>query len=98
MCQAPASTCTPNYFGGSVAALLARPDAGAVRWSPQQALDFMDRQGIAAQMLSLPLTPARTSEDPGFAMRLARAVNGGIGGAKYRPALRGVMIVHKRFS
>ncbi|MEU3297006.1 amidohydrolase family protein [Streptomyces longwoodensis] len=47
----------------------------SVAWSPQEALAYMDRQGIATQVLSAPWTFSGTSDDPGFAVRWARSVN-----------------------
>ncbi|MFI0938488.1 amidohydrolase family protein [Streptomyces sp. NPDC021020] len=70
-----------HYLGGTVAELFAsgftlpggyRIPAG---WTPQAALDFMDRNGIRTQILSAPWPFAGTPEDPGFATRFCRAVN-----------------------
>ncbi|GAA3290204.1 hypothetical protein GCM10020295_04010 [Streptomyces cinereospinus] len=47
----------------------------SVQWSPQAALEYMDRQGIATQILSAPWTFTGTADDPGFATRWARRVN-----------------------
>ncbi|WP_405793721.1 hypothetical protein [Streptomyces sp. NBC_01506] len=38
----------------------------AVRWSPQAALAYMDRQEIAAQLLSMPLAFAGSDDAPGL--------------------------------
>ncbi|MET7457971.1 amidohydrolase family protein [Streptomyces sp. NPDC005574] len=64
-----------HYFGGSVSTLQTRPGTAPMRWNSQQALAFMDRQGIAAQLLSLPFTPVGTPYDPDFAVRFSRTVN-----------------------
>ncbi len=47
----------------------------SARWSPQEASAYMDRQGIATQILSAPWTFTGTPDDPGFAQRWARQVN-----------------------
>lgn len=70
-----------HYLGGTVKELfdsgfaLAGGYTMSVRWSPREALAYMDRQGIAAQILSTPWTFTGTSEDPEFAQRFARSVN-----------------------
>ena len=70
-----------HYLGGAVAELFRsgfRPANGyrfTVEWSPAAALAFMDRHGIATQLLSAPWTLTGTDGDPGFAVRFARRVN-----------------------
>ncbi|MCX4680299.1 amidohydrolase [Streptomyces sp. NBC_01433] len=57
-----------------------RPTGGyrmSVRWTPEAALAYMDRHGIAAQLVSLPLPFAGADDDPGFGTRLARLINEG---------------------
>jgi predicted TIM-barrel fold metal-dependent hydrolase len=49
----------------------------SVVWSPEAALDYMDRQGIAAQVVSLPMAFAGSAEDPQFGTRLCRMINEG---------------------
>lgn len=70
-----------HYLGGAVAR---RFEAGftltggyrmSVQWSPETALEFMDRHDIAAQVLSVPFAATSTPDDPGFAQRFAREVN-----------------------
>jgi aminocarboxymuconate-semialdehyde decarboxylase len=45
------------------------------RWTLDGALAFMDRHGIAVQILSLPFVMPLPWHDPGFAVRFAREVN-----------------------
>ncbi|MEV6424429.1 amidohydrolase family protein [Streptomyces sp. NPDC051662] len=57
-----------------------RPTGGyriSVRWTPQTALAYMDRQRIAGQLLSMPISFAGTDDDPDFGTRLARLINEG---------------------
>ncbi|MFD5722736.1 amidohydrolase family protein [Streptomyces sp. NPDC127036] len=70
-----------HYTGGSVREVF---DSGftltggfkmSSSWTPERALDLMDRQGIATQVLSVPWTFAGTDDDPDFARRLTRRVN-----------------------
>lgn len=70
-----------HYLGGAVAELFAsgfslfggyRIPAG---WSPQAAVDFMDRHGIGTQILSTPWAFTGTADDPAFATRFCRQVN-----------------------
>jgi 6-methylsalicylate decarboxylase len=66
-----------------VAALAARgfrPTGGykiSVRWTPEAALAYMDRQGIAAQVVSMPMVFAGSDDDPAFGTRLCRMINEG---------------------
>lgn len=70
-----------HYFGGSVGAFLDagfRPAGGyrfSVQWTVEEALGFMARHGIGAQVLSVPLTPGGSAGDPHIARRFARRVN-----------------------
>ena len=54
-----------------------RPRGGYVvgRWTVDGTLRFMDRHGIGAQILSLPLVMPASVGDAGFAVRFARQVN-----------------------
>jgi len=55
-----------------------RPTGGyqiSVLWTPEAALSYMDRQGIAAQVVSLPMAFAGTAEDPEFGTRTCRTIN-----------------------
>ena len=57
-----------------------RPTGGyriSVRWTPEAALEYMDRQEIAAQVVSMPLTFAGLDDDPDFGTRLSRMINEG---------------------
>jgi predicted TIM-barrel fold metal-dependent hydrolase len=49
----------------------------SVRWTPEAALEYMDRQGIAAQVVSMPMTFAGSDADPKFGTRVSRLVNEG---------------------
>ena len=66
-----------------VAALAARgfrPTGGyqiSVRWTPEAALAYMDRQEIAAQVVSMPMAFAGSDDDPEFGTRLCRMINDG---------------------
>ena len=65
-----------------------RPTGGykiSVRWTPEEALAYMDRQDIAAQIVSLPMAFGGTKDDPEFGRRMARMINEGSAGliAKY---------------
>jgi 6-methylsalicylate decarboxylase len=66
-----------------VAALAARgfkPTGGyqiSVRWTPEAALAYMDRQEIAAQVVSMPMAFAGSEDDPEFGTRLCRMINDG---------------------
>jgi len=66
-----------------VAALAARgfrPTGGyqiSVRWTPEAALAYMDRQEIAAQVVSMPMAFAGSGDDPEFGTRLCRMINDG---------------------
>src|SRR5258708_13486552 len=57
-----------------------RPTGGykiSVRWTPEEALAYMDRQGIAAQVVSMPMAFAGSDDDPAFGTRLGRMINEG---------------------
>jgi predicted TIM-barrel fold metal-dependent hydrolase len=63
-----------------VAAKGFRPTGGyqiSVRWTPEAALAYMDRQGIAAQVVSMPMAFAGTGDDPDFGVRVCRMINEG---------------------
>jgi aminocarboxymuconate-semialdehyde decarboxylase len=68
---------------GVIAELLARgfaPTGGytiSVQWTPEAALDYMDRQGIAAQVVSMPMAFAGFDDDPEFGTRVCRLINDG---------------------
>ncbi|MDX6237693.1 MAG: hypothetical protein QOG10_2508 [Kribbellaceae bacterium] len=49
----------------------------SVRWTPDAALAYMDRQEIAAQLVSMPMTFAASDDDPEFGTRLSRMINEG---------------------
>jgi predicted TIM-barrel fold metal-dependent hydrolase len=49
----------------------------SVRWTPEAALAYMDRQEIAAQIVSMPMTFAGSDDDPEFGTRIARTINEG---------------------
>src|SRR5882757_3050384 len=49
----------------------------SVRWTPDAALAYMDRQGISAQLLSMPISFAGSDQDPAFGTRVSRLVNEG---------------------
>jgi 6-methylsalicylate decarboxylase len=55
-----------------------RPTGGyqiSVLWTPEAALSYMDRHGIATQVVSLPIAFAGTAEDPEFGTRTCRMIN-----------------------
>ena len=68
---------------GVIAELVARgfkPTGGytiSVQWTPEAALDYMDRHGIAAQVVSMPMAFAGSDDDPEFGTRLCRMINEG---------------------
>jgi predicted TIM-barrel fold metal-dependent hydrolase len=68
---------------GVVAELAARgfrPTGGytiSVQWTPEAALAYMDRQGIAAQVVSMPMAFAGSDDDPEFGTRVCRMINNG---------------------
>jgi predicted TIM-barrel fold metal-dependent hydrolase len=68
---------------GVVAELAARgfkPTGGytiSVQWSPDAALAYMDRHGIAAQVVSMPMAFAGFDDDPEFGTRVCRMINEG---------------------
>jgi predicted TIM-barrel fold metal-dependent hydrolase len=70
----------PNDAVAQVAAKGFRPTGGykiSVVWSPEAALAYMDRQGIAAQVVSFPMAFAGTADDPQFGTRLCRMIKEG---------------------
>jgi 6-methylsalicylate decarboxylase len=57
-----------------------RPTGGykiSVVWTPEAALAYMDRQGIAAQVVSVPMAFAGSGDDPEFGTRVCRMINDG---------------------
>ncbi|HEV2637344.1 MAG TPA: amidohydrolase family protein [Actinocrinis sp.] len=70
-----------HYLGGAVEQLFASGFSLAggfkmsVRWTPQAALDYMDRLGIRTQILSAPWTITGTEQDPDLAGRFTRQLN-----------------------
>jgi predicted TIM-barrel fold metal-dependent hydrolase len=68
---------------GVVAELLARgfrPTGGytiSVQWTPEAALAYMDRHGIDAQVVSMPMAFAGFDDDPEFGVRVCRMINEG---------------------
>ena len=57
-----------------------RPRGGykiSVQWTPEAALAYMDRRDIAAQIVSMPMAFAGTSDDPEYGTRIARMINDG---------------------
>ncbi|MFJ6571138.1 amidohydrolase family protein [Streptomyces sp. NPDC091292] len=57
-----------------------RPTGGyriSARWTAEAALAYMDRQEIAAQLVSMPMSFAGADDDPDFGTRLARLINEG---------------------
>jgi predicted TIM-barrel fold metal-dependent hydrolase len=76
-----------HYLGGIIAALRARTSQQirgghrkSVRWSPDTAVEFMDRHDIATQILSFPMSFTGLSDDHEFASRFAREINEGYAG------------------
>ncbi len=70
----------PDNVVAAVAARGFRPTGGyriSVRWTPEAALAYMDRQEIAAQLVSMPLAFAGSDDDPEFGTRMARMINEG---------------------
>jgi predicted TIM-barrel fold metal-dependent hydrolase len=49
----------------------------SVRWTPEAALAYMDRQEIAAQLVSMPMAFGGSPDDPEFGTRLTRMINEG---------------------
>ena len=68
---------------GVVAELAARgfrPTGGytiSVQWTPEAALAYMDRHGITAQVVSMPMAFAGFDDDPEFGIRVCRMINEG---------------------
>jgi predicted TIM-barrel fold metal-dependent hydrolase len=48
-----------------------------VQWTPEAALAYMDRQGIAAQVVSMPMAFTGFDDDPEFGTRVCRMINEG---------------------
>jgi predicted TIM-barrel fold metal-dependent hydrolase len=48
-----------------------------VRWTPDAALAYMDRQQIAAQLVSMPMAFAGSDDEPDFGTHIARTINEG---------------------
>jgi predicted TIM-barrel fold metal-dependent hydrolase len=70
----------PDDAAAEVAARGFTPTGGykiSVRWTPQAALAYMDRQGIAAQVVSMPMAFAGSGDDPDFGTRVSRMINEG---------------------
>jgi predicted TIM-barrel fold metal-dependent hydrolase len=70
----------PEAAMASVAATGFRPTGGyriSVQWTPDAALSYMDRQDIAAQVVSMPMSFGGTEDDPAFGVRLSRMINEG---------------------
>jgi predicted TIM-barrel fold metal-dependent hydrolase len=74
---------THAMTAGVVAELVARgfrPTGGytiSVQWTPEAALAYMDRHGIAAQVVSMPMAFAGSDDDPEFGTRVCRMINEG---------------------
>src|SRR4029077_11747006 len=49
----------------------------SVQWTPEAALAYMERQGIAAQVVSMPWCVAASDDDPEFGTRVCRMINDG---------------------
>jgi predicted TIM-barrel fold metal-dependent hydrolase len=71
-----------HAMSADVAAVLAargfKPTGGykiSVQWTPEAALAYMDRQGIAAQVVSMPMAFAGSDDDPEFGTRTCRMIN-----------------------
>jgi 6-methylsalicylate decarboxylase len=70
----------PEDAAAAVAARGYKPTGGykiSVRWTPDVALAYMDRQGIAAQVVSMPMAFAGSNDDPQFGTRVCRMINEG---------------------
>jgi predicted TIM-barrel fold metal-dependent hydrolase len=70
----------PDQAIGALAGRGFKPTGGyqiSVRWTPEAALDYMDRQQIAAQLVSMPMTFGGFPDDPEFGTRLSRMINEG---------------------
>lgn len=73
-----------HAMSADVAAVLTargfKPTGGykiSVQWTPEAALAYMDRQGIAAQVASMPMAFAGFDDDPEFGTRVCRMINDG---------------------
>jgi predicted TIM-barrel fold metal-dependent hydrolase len=49
----------------------------SVRWTPDEALAYMDRHDIAAQVVSMPMAFTGSVDDPDFGTRVCRLINDG---------------------
>jgi predicted TIM-barrel fold metal-dependent hydrolase len=70
----------PDDAAAVVAARGFKPTGGyriSVRWTPQAALAYMERQEIAAQVVSMPMAFAGFDDDPDFGTRVSRMINEG---------------------
>jgi predicted TIM-barrel fold metal-dependent hydrolase len=70
----------PEDAMAAVAARGFQPRGGykiSVRWTPDAALAYMDRQGIAAQIVSMPMSFTGSADDPEFGTRISRMINEG---------------------
>jgi predicted TIM-barrel fold metal-dependent hydrolase len=64
--------------GAAMAARGFKPTGGytiSVQWTPEAALAYMDRQHIAAQVVSMPMAFTGSDDDPDFGTRLCRMIN-----------------------
>jgi 6-methylsalicylate decarboxylase len=71
-----------HAMSADVAAALAargfKPTGGyeiSVQWTPEAALAYMDRQGIAAQVVSMPMAFVGSDADRAFGTRTCRMIN-----------------------
>jgi len=71
-----------HAMSADVAATLAargfKPTGGykiSVQWTPEAALAYMDRHGIAAQVVSMPMAFVGADADPAFGTRTCRMIN-----------------------
>jgi 6-methylsalicylate decarboxylase len=85
-----------HAMSADVAAALAargfKPTGGykiSVQWTPEAALAYMGRQGIAAQVVSMPMAFAGYDDDPEFGTRLCRMINEGNAELSLRQLARG---------
>jgi hypothetical protein len=70
----------PDEVIAAIASRGYKPTGGyriSVRWTPEAALAYMDRQEIAAQLVSMPMAFAGSDDDPEFGTRLSRMINEG---------------------
>jgi predicted TIM-barrel fold metal-dependent hydrolase len=71
-----------HAMSADIAATLAargfKPTGGykiSVQWTPEAALAYMERQGIAAQVVSMPMVFVGFDDDPEFGTRTCRMIN-----------------------